>query len=389
MQIITTQRRTTHNKNVKNRKSPAPGKNGAQAVIEKTARSAQNLDALDQALASCKTLLILMHDFPDPDSLGSAYVLSYLVKQRYGIRCRITHGGLITRAENRAMVKQLRMKLTPADKIKWRRYKHIAMVDTQPAFGNHVLPKGVTPSLVFDHHATDEQARGSFVDVRTDYGTCVTILLEYLQAAELPLTADVATAIAYAIRSETQELGRDAGRADIRAYLEVYPKASMRKLFKISRPKLSHNYFMLLKTALKNARAFRHIAHVHLGEIASPEFVPLIADILLRHEGIGWSFATGRYQGALFISVRASHPKAHAGRLLAQTIGKYGSAGGHKAMAGGYIAVGRLNGTKQNGINWKNIEDRLANRLVRKLGYKIESGWKLLLEENGDEKEED
>ncbi len=343
--------------------------------MEPEVRIKDKLAELDKVLDGCRTLLIVVHDYPDPDALASAMLLSYLVRKRYDIRTRIVYGGLITRADNRAMVQQLGIKLTHVNKIQWNRYRCIAMVDTQPTFSNHSLPKDFKPMIVIDHHQKIEAMPVAFEDIRTEYGASATILLEYLEAAELELPVDLATAVTYAIRSETQELGRDTSPVDVNMYLKVYPRANKRKLAKINNPKLSKSYFELLHTALQKARVFRYLAHVHLGEVASPEFVPQIADMLLRHERIGWSIATGRYDGQLFVSLRTSHPKANAGKMLKQMIGKMGNAGGHGMIAGGQIPIH----TNKDG-NWEYLENVIIARFLRKLRSKKDVEWKPLLQ---------
>lgn len=342
------------------------------AVITKS-----KLAYLDEVLSGCERLLILVHDYPDPDAIASAMVLSYLVQNRYNLRNRIAFGGHISRAENRAMVQQLQIKLTTIGRIRWHLYSCVALVDTQPGFGNHSLPKEIQPTVVFDHHKEREPVRAPFVDIRTDYGATSTILLEYLKQAGLEITTEIATAVTYAIRSETQELGREASPADIAAYLEIYPKANKRKLSKIQNPKLSKNFFIVLHSALEKAKVFRHLSHVHLGRIDSPEFVPQIADLLLRHERIGWAIATGRYDNQLFVSMRCSHPKADAGNMLSQIIGSMGYAGGHDMIAGGRIPF-----RQGKDHEWQRLEDVLIARFLKKLGYPKKVDWKPLLMKN-------
>jgi nanoRNase/pAp phosphatase (c-di-AMP/oligoRNAs hydrolase) len=315
-----------------------------------------------------------VHDYPDPDALASALLLSHLARERYKLRTRIAYGGHINRAENRAMVQQLRITLTPADRIHWGRYKCVAMVDTQPAFGNHSLPGDVKPRVVIDHHPKVGSGNAEFEDIRTDYGACATMLVEYLQAAELEISVDLATAITYAIRSETQELGRDTSPLDIEAYLQFYPRANKRKLARIFTPKLPKTYFLLLGRALKNAKVFRNIAHTHLQEVESPDFVAQIADLLLRHERITWVLVTGRFDSHLFVSMRCSHANANAGRMLKQIIGRSGSAGGHAMVAGGQIPIepGRNN-------RWEDVENKITGRFLEKLKHNKEGDWKPML----------
>lgn len=80
----------------------------------------RKLAELDKVLVDCGTLLIVVHDYPDPDALASALALAHLARRRHSRRTRITYGGLITRAENRTMVQQLRIKMTHVAKIEWK-----------------------------------------------------------------------------------------------------------------------------------------------------------------------------------------------------------------------------------------------------------------------------
>ncbi|MBC8184004.1 DHH family phosphoesterase, partial [candidate division KSB1 bacterium] len=154
------------------------------------------LKELDKTLNNSRTLLILMHDYPDPDAIASAMILSFLAQKRQGIKTRIAYGGVITRAENRALVQQVGLKLIHKKNVRWKNYQSIAMVDTQPSFGNHSLPKAIIPKNVFDHHPPGDCLSIDFVDIRTEFGTCATMLLEYIKAAGLEISVDIATALA-------------------------------------------------------------------------------------------------------------------------------------------------------------------------------------------------
>ena len=56
-------------------------------------------------------LLILTHDFPDPDALASAFALQHLVQSAFDIQSRIAYGGELGRTENKMMVRLLRIPL--------------------------------------------------------------------------------------------------------------------------------------------------------------------------------------------------------------------------------------------------------------------------------------
>src|SRR5262249_10939875 len=54
-------------------------------------------------------------------------------------------------------------------------------------------------------------------------------------------------------------------------------------------------------------------------------------------EEVDWAFCAGVYQDKLVLSVRTALPKAGAGEMLRQVVGRLGKAGGHDRRAGGTI----------------------------------------------------
>src|SRR5262249_247838 len=85
-------------------------------------------------------LVILPPDNPDPDGLASAAALQYLLRQLAERESVIALGGIIGRAENRAMVKYLNINLVPVKDIDFAKPTKIALVDTQPGRSNNSLP---------------------------------------------------------------------------------------------------------------------------------------------------------------------------------------------------------------------------------------------------------
>src|SRR5271154_6959716 len=94
------------------RRSAEPGLNGKVAVAR---RSDRFLDGLKDA----SRVTFVSHVHPDPDSLGSMMGLAHLVEVCLGKPTRLTRDGLISRAENRAMVELLDLNLLPIEKADW------------------------------------------------------------------------------------------------------------------------------------------------------------------------------------------------------------------------------------------------------------------------------
>lgn len=51
-----------------------------------------------------KKVLILTHNNPDPDALATGWALKFLLEKKFKVSSELVYGGIITRAENQAMV---------------------------------------------------------------------------------------------------------------------------------------------------------------------------------------------------------------------------------------------------------------------------------------------
>jgi nanoRNase/pAp phosphatase (c-di-AMP/oligoRNAs hydrolase) len=305
--------------------------------------------------------LILTHDNPDPDSLASAALLGRLLRH-YGQKVTIGYGGIIGRAENREMVRILRLEMSRLRSLSFKSYPRFALVDAQPATGNHQLPDEIVPDLVFDHHPVRRATQAvPFYDVRTEYGATATILAEYLEAAELDLTRLQATALIYAIRTETQDFRREGQSADHDLYDYLYPLANKRALGRIQHPNLPASYFRTLHQALERMQGLDNVIVCHLPETPTPDNVPQIADLMLRAEGKTWSLATGPYEDRIWLALRTTNPRADAGRAMRRIIGPKGKGGGHGTMAGGWLPLDRPEDLEP-------LQRTLSERLLRILG---------------------
>jgi hypothetical protein len=121
-------------------------------------------------------------------------------------------------------------------------------------------------------------------------------------------------------------------------------------------------------------KTFRNLACAHLGDVPNPEMVSEIADFLLRHERIGWSFCTGRFKDRLILSIRSINPNAKAGKLLKRLTSNSDNVGGHDRIAGGFIP---LSGSNKKALS--HPEKDLTQKFVKLLGYE-EADWNPILD---------
>ncbi|TMB04946.1 MAG: hypothetical protein E6J70_03145, partial [Deltaproteobacteria bacterium] len=202
------------------------------------------LASLLQVLDRPGPLVILPHDNPDPDALASAAALKYLVGELLRKEAHIALGGIVGRAENRAMLTYLNITLVPVSEVHFGGETQVALVDTQPGRPNNSLPEALVPTAVIDHHpAYDAYPGVPFLDLRDQYGATSTILTEYLRESKLAIEPKIGTALFYGIAAETQDLGREATAADIEASHFLYPHANKRRLAKIENARVPLEYF--------------------------------------------------------------------------------------------------------------------------------------------------
>ena len=181
-------------------------------------------------------VLILTHDNPDPDALASGKAFATLLKTAWNISSRLLYSGLVQRAENRAMLTLLTPEWEHGDVLSGLdEFSALALVDTQPGAGNNRLHTTHTPNIVIDHHhpLREKTEIVPYVDIRPEIGATVTMLAQYLQAAEIDPDPDLATAMFYAIKTDTRGLSRGASAIDKVFYIELLTQTDHNKLIQI------------------------------------------------------------------------------------------------------------------------------------------------------------
>jgi nanoRNase/pAp phosphatase (c-di-AMP/oligoRNAs hydrolase) len=305
------------------------------------------VDALLDTAGRNAHVLVCTHDNPDPDSIASGFALGELLKQKTGADYTLAHGGVLGRAENRAMVRLLKIPLQSFSRLDPKDYDVVALVDTQPGHGNHRLTREVMGEkrlVCLDHHParTMEGALApDFADVGGDYGATSTMLTCYLDAADMEFPTDVATALFYGIKSDTRDLGREVADVDIWAYQHLITHTDMGLVSQIEHPRLPRGYFAALSQAVRKARVTDEVVTCDLGTVYVPDLVAETADWLLLAEGVRWSIVVGEHEDAVFCSLRVNDRRFSAGKLVREAVEKFenASAGGHGSMAGARIDV--------------------------------------------------
>jgi nanoRNase/pAp phosphatase (c-di-AMP/oligoRNAs hydrolase) len=335
----------------------------------------ERLDRLIQYAKSHDRALILTHDNPDPDSIAAGVALAFLLEKLAGVEASVAYGGIVGRAENRALLKVLKLPVVPVSRVVFDDFDLICMVDTQPEQGNHSLPARHFPDVVIDHHPERPDSHlAPIADVGGPIGATSTLLAEYFRASGLKMPGEVATALFYGIKADTRDLGRQTTKQDVDAYLWLFPLVDKDALAEIEHPKLPAEYFVLYHTAIERAQVFEDAVVCDLGDIYAPDMVAEVAERFSHLAGMRWSLGFGEYEDAIYFSLRTVDRRTNAGKLIREVIeAKGGSAGGHGTMAGARLAVKGLSGAAR-----RRLRDEVVRAFLDAFGIRARKPRKLV-----------
>ncbi|MGE0191926.1 MAG: bifunctional oligoribonuclease/PAP phosphatase NrnA [Planctomycetota bacterium] len=287
---------------------------------------------LEVARGARRPLIHLQHN-PDPDALASAEALRYLLHRLLGVDSVLAYTGRVSRAENRAMLRHLQIRIRPSFHVRYADHDLLLVVDTHPGSGTCKIPGDRVPDVVVDHHPS----RGDLSNVRFLYfdphfGSTSTMVGALLVENGIPFDARLATALTYGIRTDTMDLARSAGEHDERIYREVYGRADKQVLARIVGARVPQEYFVQLERALRRGEVTDFAVTTWLGAIDHGDVVAEIADLLLRMEGIRWVMVAGHTPERLVASLRAFRATDPAAGDVAHEISD-GHGGGHDTFA--------------------------------------------------------
>lgn len=317
---------------------------------------------LREILDDARNVLVLLQDDPDPDGLASGLALRTLLGRT---RKSMPMGsfGEVTRPENLEMMRVLDLDIVPVTEESLGSYDRIVMVDTQPPHLRVQLPR---VDAVIDHHPAQTSYEARFRDVRNAYGATATMLVEYLRGEGVKVNERLATALLYAIRTDTMQLERPVTEADVEAFTWLFQKANMNWIRRIERPQLPQKMIAQFAKGLQEARIEERVIFTHLGAVTREDIIPQLADFCLQVEDADWSAVSGVYEGELIISIRNVGFVQKAGGVVKTAFSGLGSAGGHRSMAKALIPLGELP-TNEDGMPTREayvlVEDRFLAAL--------------------------
>ena len=280
-------------------------------------------------LSDAERLLILLHNDPDPDALASGLaVRNVLHRTKTTAIIGAVQG--VTRPENLRMVNLLDIHVEQVTPESVKEFDRVVMVDVQPHYFGGAIDRA---DLIIDHHPEQSGYTSVFKDIRPEYGSTSTILCEHLRAVDVNISERTATAMLYAIKSDTLFFNRQTNRVDIEAFSYLYPLADAALIRKMEGSEITVERLEYVIKAYRSGILVDQVFCGFVGPSPREDFIPYVADFFLQLENVKWTVIAGIVNDSLIVSVRNLGYSKNAGEFVRRFFADIGSAGGHRAMA--------------------------------------------------------
>src|SRR5919106_2689039 len=279
--------------------------------------------------SDAERVLIMLHNEPDPDAMASGLALRNALRRT---KTTAIIGAIqgVTRPENVRMVNMLDIHVETILPDSLAEFDRIAMVDVQPHYFAGLIDR---VDLVIDHHPEQPGYTAVFKDIRPDYGSTSTILTEHLRAVDANISERTATAMLYAIKSDTLFFNRQTNRVDLEAFSYLYPLADAALIRKMEGAEITMERLDYVLKAYRGGTLTDQVYCAFVGPSPREDFIPYVADFFLQVEDAKWTVIAGVVGDTLVVSVRNLGYSKNAGEFVRRFFSDIGSAGGHRAMA--------------------------------------------------------
>jgi nanoRNase/pAp phosphatase (c-di-AMP/oligoRNAs hydrolase) len=321
-------------------------------------------------------VLIMLHNDPDPDAMASGLALRNVLRRTKATAIIAAVQG-VTRPENVRMANLLDIHVETITPEAIKEYDRVAMVDVQPHYFGGLIDH---VDLVIDHHPEQPGYTAVYKDIRADYGSTCTILTEHLRAVDVNISERTATAMLYAIKSDTLFFNRQANRVDIEAFSYLYPLADAALIRKMEGAEITVERLEYVIKAYRGGLLIDQVFCGFLGTSPREDAIPYVADFFLQLEDVKWTVIAGIVNDSLVISIRNLGYTKNAGEFARRYFSDIGNAGGHRAMAKAVIPM-RAFREKFGDPQTENFAQRLHDLVAQFLHEKERDGKSHKIEE--------
>lgn len=282
-----------------------------------------------------KHIYIHMHNYPDQDAIASAFGLKTLLSH-CGIDSTISYHGMIDRNSTLKMIELLNIPIHPVDESTRNEEDEIIIVDGQKGNINFTDFVGDEMACI-DHHKLMDTDYYKFYDIRSNVGACSSIIAAYFFENDIPVPAEVATALLYGIEVDTAQLTRGVSALDLEAFTRLYSLSDLSILRIFETCVLNFSDLNTYSNAINNLKTYGSAVISDLGEGCSEGILGTVCDFLLTISDINFAVVYSHRAGGLKFSLRSNLSYVDASRIIRKALEGFGDGGGHIQMAAGFV----------------------------------------------------
>lgn len=286
-------------------------------------------------LLKYNNIVIQCHDNPDADALASGYAL-YKYFKTNGKAARFVYGGKFPLQKSNLVLMKDTLEIPAEYVTELEKPELLLNVDCQHGESN-VTSFEAENYAVIDHHQVSGNLP-TMAEVRSNYGSCATIVGDMLTAEGIDINSDenLATALYYGLMTDTNSFAEISHPAD----KDLRDSARFNKgyivLFKNSN--ISRDELRIAGDALKHATYDDEDAFAIVeAEPCDPNILGIISDMLLEVDSINTCIAYSVLPFGVKTSVRSCVKEVKASELAGYISGSFGGGGGHLVKAGGFL----------------------------------------------------
>lgn len=310
------------------------------STLSAQASSQLRLEAFRRIFQGDDRVLIIIS--ADPDAVASAVAVKRLLWRKVA-QVTVASVNQVKRPDNLQLLVYLRLKMVPLSSVDVCNYTRLVMVDSQPYHSPQTRP--LRFDAIIDHHPPSmicQDPPPAFVDIRPDLGATATMMSGYLKAARIIPNRQLATALFYAIKTDTQNFVRQGQLEDMRFFRWLYPHIQPDLLSSIERAPIAKSSFKAVVAGLSGVVFDKNMARTFLCQADHADTLVIVADLLMKIDGVNRSLAAGICDRKLVIIMRSVGIRQDVGKLVKAAFDEFGSAGGHRSMARAEIPLDRL-----------------------------------------------
>lgn len=311
-----------------------------------------------------KKVYIQTHNFPDPDAIASAFGLQQYL-DIYGVDSTICYVGNIDRFNTRKMMDAFGIEIYSYDEISdMTEDDYIVHVDCQKPNANTTDLPGNEIACIDHHPVFIEEDSYQFTDIRI-VGACASIIADYYYSTDTPISKDVATALSYGIKMDTDDLIRGTTPLDMDMMSYLFNHADWGKLNSMYSSTIEFHDLKAYGAAIENIEVFDFVGFTFMPFECPNSLVAIISDFVMSLDVVDVSVVYSVNSSGIKYSIRSERPDVDAGKLIHQALKGIGSGGGHAAMAGGFVGndelakIGRNYDGKLKELFMKTLNDML------------------------------